>query len=198
MINHNQQRYSGYDLIDGKPNDRASSLPDGTDRAKADEDGLWVPLTKEHHTSGKISAHQCKEMRVLLEMLAQVSYERDPLCGRHGQRCSTGSVPEKIREVVLMKEFTIRGRFFGDKTFPSLNNYLAEVGRNPKAGGRLKRQYVMLATNAIRRDLKRWKASAPVILHYTFAERKKGAKRDRGNIFGLADKFIEVALRDCA
>ena len=96
-----------------------------------------------------------------------------------------------------MKGFTIKGRFFGDKTFPSLNNYLAEVGKNPKAGGRLKRQYVMLATNAIRRDLKRWKASAPVILHYTFAEPKKGAKRDRGNIFGLDDKFIEDALRDC-
>lgn len=61
----------------------------------------------------------------------------------------------------------------------------------------MKRQYVMIATNAIRRDLKRWKASAPVILHYTFAEPKKGAKRDRGNIFGLADKFIEDALRDC-
>lgn len=42
-----------------------------------------------------------------------------------------------------MKGFTIKGRFFGDKTFPSLNNYLAEVGRNPKAGGRLKRQYVI-------------------------------------------------------
>ena len=96
-----------------------------------------------------------------------------------------------------MKEFTIKGRFFGDKTFPSLNNYLSEVGRNPKAGGRLKRQYVMIATNAIRRDLKRWKASAPVILHYTFAEPKKGAKLDRGNIFGLADKFIEDALLDC-
>lgn len=53
-----------------------------------------------------------------------------------------------------MKGFTIKGRFFGDKTFPSLNNYLAEVGRNPKAGGRLKRQYVMIATNAIRRDFK--------------------------------------------
>ena len=74
-----------------------------------------------------------------------------------------------------MKEITIKGRFFGDKTLPSLNNYLSEVGRNPKAGGRLKRQYVMIATNAIRRD----------------------AKRDRGNIFGLADKFIEDALRDC-
>ena len=97
----------------------------------------------------------------------------------------------------MRKEFTIRGRFFGDRTFPSLNNYLTEIGKNPKAGGRLKRQYVMIVANAIRRDLKRWKTSEPVILHYTFAEPKKGIKRDRGNIFGLADKFIEDALRDC-
>lgn len=93
--------------------------------------------------------------------------------------------------------FTIKGCFCGDKTFPSLNQYIAELGRNPKAGGRYKRQFVMVACNAIRRDLKRWKTQKPVILHYTFAEPKKGAKRDYGNIFGCADKFIQDALRDC-
>lgn len=93
--------------------------------------------------------------------------------------------------------FTIRGAFCGDKCFPSLNQYIAELGRNPKAGGKYKSQYVRIATTFIRRDLKRWKTSKPVILHYTFAEPKKGAKRDRGNIFSLADKFIEDALRDC-
>lgn len=94
-------------------------------------------------------------------------------------------------------KFTIRGAFCGDKTLPSLNQYLAEIGRNPRAGGRYKKQYVMVITNAIRRDLRRWKTSKPVILHYTFAEPRKGAKRDYGNIFALADKFIEDALRDC-
>lgn len=93
--------------------------------------------------------------------------------------------------------FAIKGAFCGDKCFPSLNQYIAELGRNPKAGGRYKSKYVMIAANAIRRDLKRWKTSKPVILHYTFAEPKKGVKRDRGNIFSLADKFIEDALRDC-
>ena len=93
--------------------------------------------------------------------------------------------------------FTIRGTFCGDKCFPSLNDYLAEIGRNPKCGGQYKRQYIMLAINAIRRDLKRFKTNKPVILHYTFAEPYKGNKRDRGNIFSLADKFIEDALRDC-
>lgn len=94
-------------------------------------------------------------------------------------------------------KFTIRGAFCGDKTLPSLNQYLAEIGRNPKAGGRYKKQYVMVITNAIRRDLKRWKTNKPVILHYTFAEPAKGAKRDFGNVFALADKFVEDALRDC-
>ena len=94
-------------------------------------------------------------------------------------------------------KFTIRGAYCGDKTLPSLNQYLSEIGRNPKAGGRYKKQYVMVIINAIRRDLKRWRTNKPVILHYTFAEPRKGAKRDYGNIFALADKFIEDALRDC-
>lgn len=97
----------------------------------------------------------------------------------------------------MIKTFTIRGAYCGDKTFPSLNQYIAELGRNPKVGGQYKRQYVMIATNAIRRDLKRFKTIRPVILHYTFAEPKKGQKRDHMNIFSLADKFIEDALRDC-
>lgn len=55
----------------------------------------------------------------------------------------------------------------------------------------------MIAINATRRDLGRLQTDKPVILHYTFAEPGKGAKRDYGNIFALADKFIEDALRDC-
>ena len=95
------------------------------------------------------------------------------------------------------KSFTIRGAYCGDKCFPSLNQYIAELGRNPICGAKYKKQYVMIATNAIRRDLGRYKTTKPVILHYIFGEPKKGNKRDYGNIFGLADKFIEDALRDC-
>lgn len=93
--------------------------------------------------------------------------------------------------------FVIKGAFCGDKTLPSLNQYLSEIGTHPRRGGQYKRQYVAIITNCIRRDLKRWKASGPVILHYVFAEPRKGQKRDRMNIFSLADKFIEDALRDC-
>lgn len=102
-----------------------------------------------------------------------------------------------MENVSIRPSFEIKGCFCGDKTFPSLNQYIAELGKNPRAGGRYKKHYIMIAANAIRRDLKRFKTSKPVILHYTFAEPKKGAKRDYGNIFGLADKFIEDALRDC-
>ena len=83
--------YAQYDLIDGTPNVERHHCLMGPDREKADEDGLWVPLTKEHHTAGKVSAHRCREMRVLLEMLAQVSYERD--------RCAEGATKEEAREM---------------------------------------------------------------------------------------------------
>ena len=53
--------------------------------------------------------------------------------------------------------FTIRGAFCGDKCFPSLNQYIAELGRNPRCGAKYKKQYVMIATNAIRRDMGRFK-----------------------------------------
>lgn len=94
-------------------------------------------------------------------------------------------------------KFTISGAYCGDKTFPSLNQYIRELGRNPRAGGRLKKQYVMIATNAIRRDLKGFSTDKAIILHYKFYEPRKGKLRDYGNIFSLADKFIEDALRDC-
>lgn len=83
-------KYAEYDLINGCPNVEHHHCLMGPDRDKADEDGLWVPLTKEHHTAGKISAHQCKEMRVLLQMLAQACWERD--------RCAEGMNKEDARE----------------------------------------------------------------------------------------------------
>ena len=107
------------------------------------------------------------------------------------------SLEKDTATVTIRPNFTIRGAFCGDKCFPSLNDYLAEIGRNPKCGGKYKRQYIKHATDAIRRDLKRFKTDKPIILHYIFAEPYKGNKRDRGNIFSLADKFIEDALRDC-
>jgi len=96
-----------------------------------------------------------------------------------------------------MMKFTIKGTYCGDKTLPSLNQYLAEIGKNPRAGGKYKKQYLMIISNSVRRDLKKYKTDKPVILHYLFVEPRKGQKRDRMNIFSLADKFVQDALRDC-
>jgi len=96
-----------------------------------------------------------------------------------------------------LPKITIRGCYYGERTLPSLNDYLSEVGRNPKAGGKFKSDYTKPIINAIRRCLKGWKVThPPVILHYRFFEKKKGKRRDVMNIFSLADKFIEDALQD--
>lgn len=94
-------------------------------------------------------------------------------------------------------KFVISGQFYKDRTFPGLNEYIAELGRNPKAGGKLKSDYMMIACNAARRDLKRFHTDQPVILHYTFHEPVKGHKRDVMNVFSFADKVIEDALVKC-
>lgn len=96
------------------------------------------------------------------------------------------------------KKVFIRGRFYGDKTLPSLNNYLAEIGRNPKAGGKMKNDCKWICITAIRKCLKGWKVTnPPIILHYKFYEPSKGQKRDYMNIFSMADKSFEDALQDC-
>jgi hypothetical protein len=91
---------------------------------------------------------------------------------------------------------TIRGTYYGNRTLPSLNDYLAEIGKNPKAGGRFKADYTKPCISAIRRCLRGWRVThPPVILHYKFFENKKGKRRDVMNIFCCADKFFEDALQ---
>lgn len=91
--------------------------------------------------------------------------------------------------------FEIRGKFYKGHCFPGLNEYIKEIGKNPKAGNRMKQEYQMIACNAIRIGLKRFKTDKPIILHYVFKEPKKGNKRDRMNVFSFADKVIEDALQ---
>lgn len=43
-------------------------------------------------------------------------------------------------------KFKIEGRYWkGEKTFPSLNDYIHELGRNPKAGARIKSKFEGIA-----------------------------------------------------
>lgn len=91
--------------------------------------------------------------------------------------------------------FEIRGRFYKGHCFPGLNDYIHEINKNPKSGNKMKQDYQMIACNAIRLCLKRFKTDKPIILHYVFCEPKKGNKRDRMNVFSFADKVIEDALQ---
>lgn len=90
--------------------------------------------------------------------------------------------------------FEIRGRFYGDKTFPSLNDLLRTYGANPKKGSRMKLDYELYALNAIRTQIRGYKAEHSVIIHYEFYEPSRGQLRDVMNVFSFADKVIEDAL----
>lgn len=93
--------------------------------------------------------------------------------------------------------FKIEGFFYKDKCFPGLNDMLHEASRNPRAYAKMKKEYQMIACNAARRGLKRYKAKGKVRLHYKFAEPSKGQLRDYSNIESAAIKIIEDALIAC-
>ncbi len=67
-------KYADYDVIDGRPNVERHHIFGGPDRQKSDEDGLWIPLTYEHH-QGRMSVHNNKEMKVLSHIIGQLAYE---------------------------------------------------------------------------------------------------------------------------
>ena len=97
-----------------------------------------------------------------------------------------------------LPKVTIRGEYFGNRTLPSLNDYLAAVGTNPKAGNKFKQDYTKPCISAIRRCLRGWKVTRPpVILHYKYYEIKKGKRRDVSNIHACTAKFFEDALQQC-
>lgn len=95
------------------------------------------------------------------------------------------------------RSFEIHGAFFGDKTFPSLNNYLSEMGRHPKAGNRMKQDCENIAIVAIRTQLGRWQTEQPVVVHYEYFEPNRGQKRDLPNVHAMASKVILDSLVRC-
>lgn len=95
-----------------------------------------------------------------------------------------------------LPKVTIRGCYYGSRTLPSLNDYLAEVGKNPKAGNKMKSDYMKVCISAIRRCLRGWRVTKPpVILHYKYYEIKKGKRRDISNIHSCCAKFFEDSLQ---
>ena len=57
-------------------------------RHLADEDGLILPLCKEHH-EGNMSVHQKKELNVLCQIIGQLAYEK--------RKCAEGMTEEEAR-----------------------------------------------------------------------------------------------------
>jgi len=95
-------------------------------------------------------------------------------------------------------KFKIEGRYWkNEKTFPSLNDYIHELGKNPKAGGQMKKKYEKIACDAVRASLRGRKCMGLVTLHYRYYEPDKGQKRDHMNIHDFADKVIQDALQKC-
>lgn len=68
-------RYADYDMIDGSPNVQRHHIFGGANRELSDSDGLWVPLSREHH-QGKMSVHMNKEMGTLMHIIGQLAYEK--------------------------------------------------------------------------------------------------------------------------
>ena len=98
-----------------------------------------------------------------------------------------------------LPKVTIRGEYYGNRTLPSLNDYLAEVGKNPKAGNKMKSDYMKVCISAIRRCLRGWRVTKPpVILHYKYYEIKKGKRRDISNVHSCCAKFFEDALQSAS
>ena len=92
----------------------------------------------------------------------------------------------------------ISGRYWkNEKTFPSLNDYITELGKNPKAGGRMKSKYEKIACDVLRLVFRGKELKPPITIHYRFYEPEKGQKRDHMNIFSFADKCIQDALQKC-
>lgn len=70
-------KYNDYCLICGSPAVDHHHIFKGVKQRKlSDEDGLIIPLCKEHHT-GNMSVHNKKELNILVEIIGQLAYERD-------------------------------------------------------------------------------------------------------------------------
>ena len=77
-------------------------------------------------------------------------------------------------------------------TLPGLNEIINENRRNYHAGAKLKKEAQYLVTVCAKKTLKRWQASKPVFMAYTWYEPNR--KRDKDNICAGGRKIIQDAL----
>ena len=90
----------------------------------------------------------------------------------------------------------IKGKYYGkDNVFPGLNDYIHSCSRHPQVGAKMKRDYQLIASNAIRLQLGKLAIPNPVRIHYVFYEATE--KRDPSNIASFFVKVFEDALQQC-
>ena len=80
-------------------------------------------------------------------------------------------------------------------TLPSLNEYLAACGRNPRIGGKMKAQAKFVINCAVRKCIGKWHTDKKIIIHYHFYE--PNMKRDKDNIFAFTSKTVQDSLQEC-
>lgn len=90
----------------------------------------------------------------------------------------------------------IKGKYYGkDNVFPGLNDYIHSCSRHPQVGAKMKRDYQLIASNAIRLQLGKLAILNPVRIHYAFYEATE--KRDPSNVASFFVKVFEDALQKC-
>lgn len=94
-------------------------------------------------------------------------------------------------------KIVISGNYYGSKTFPSLNNLLAEYSAHPKRGNSMKRKFQKICNDEIRTQLPRYQVKNPIIIHYRYFEPRDGHARDFPNIHCFCSKIFCDALQDC-
>lgn len=98
-----------------------------------------------------------------------------------------------LRDTVV-RGFSLNRCFYRENILPDLNDLLGEAARHPKAYGELKRDMETKVINAIRLQLKGWKADKRIQLNITWGEKNKGPYRDFDNVVAGGRKIINDAL----
>jgi len=86
--------FNEYCIICNKPAEQHHIFKGVKHRHLADEDGLILPLCKEHHT-GNMSVHQKKELNVLCQIIGQLAYEK--------KKCAEGMSEEQARREFMLR-----------------------------------------------------------------------------------------------
>lgn len=90
-------RWANYDMIDGTPAVERHHVFGGANRHLSDDDGLWVPLSYEHH-QGMTSVHHNKEMKVLMHIIGQQAWMMDYIINNKDLPFDFANIKEEAKE----------------------------------------------------------------------------------------------------